>query len=80
MLKHISHGLHTHRVYYQQLHTVIERVGMAKLLTVIEMGRLKDYAGKSLEDIDFEGKGFKWNNLSMEKLFRTTIQMIYPLI
>jgi hypothetical protein len=45
-----------HRIYYRQTSDIIERVDVAKLLLLQDLGLVGQFAGKRLKDIQMEGK------------------------
>lgn len=45
-----------HHTYYRAMSDTIERAKIAKLLILADEGKIGNYAGKSLEDLQYEGK------------------------
>jgi hypothetical protein len=54
--KHLGHSLQVHDTYYRTLSNVVEKGPVAKLLILAERGKLGQFAGRTMEDISFEGK------------------------
>ncbi|XP_060563321.1 uncharacterized protein LOC132722776 isoform X3 [Ruditapes philippinarum] len=51
VIDHLGHTMNVHRVHYRQTSDVIERVDVAKILLIQDMGLVSKYRGKKLEDI-----------------------------
>ena len=51
----MGHSLNVHQEYYRQMSTVIECGKIAKLLILADSGAPGNYAGKRLQDINYEG-------------------------
>ena len=56
VLKHLGHSMNVHENYYRMMHSVIERAKVAKLLILSDMGKVGEYAGKNIDQINFDGK------------------------
>lgn len=55
VIDHLGHTMNVHRVHYRQTSDVIERVDVAKILLIQDMGLVSKYRGKKLEDIQLNG-------------------------
>ncbi|XP_021370026.1 uncharacterized protein LOC110461070 [Mizuhopecten yessoensis] len=53
VLDHLGHTMDVHRVHYRQTSDIIERVDIAKLLMIQDMGLVGRFKGKKLEEIQF---------------------------
>ena len=56
LARHMGHDLSVHKKFYRLQEDVIELAKVSKLLIAVEDGRAADYAGKSLDDIDLDGR------------------------
>ena len=56
MVDHLGHTMDVHRVHYRQTSDLLERVDVAKILLIQDMGLVSKYRGKRIEDIQLEGK------------------------
>lgn len=56
MAKHLGHNILVHRQYYRLQEDVVELSKVSKLLLMLDQGKIKDFVGKSLDDIDINGK------------------------
>lgn len=54
--KHLGHNILVHRQYYRLQEDVVELSKVSKLLLMLDQGKIKDFVGKSLDDIDINGK------------------------
>ena len=54
--RHLGHTMQVHKINYRQTSNMLERVEIAKLLLIQDMGKVGQFFGKRLEDIQFEGK------------------------
>ncbi|CAG2222876.1 unnamed protein product [Mytilus edulis] len=54
ILDHLGHTMDVHRVHYRQTSDLIERVHVSKLLLIQDFGKVKDFVGKKLEDIQLQ--------------------------
>ncbi|CAC5403202.1 unnamed protein product [Mytilus coruscus] len=54
ILDHLVHTMDVHRVHYRQTSDLIERVHVSKLLLIQDFGKVKDFVGKTLEDIQLQ--------------------------
>lgn len=62
ILDHLGHTMDVHRVHYRQTSDLIERVHVSKLLLIQDFGKVKDFVGKKLEDIQLQGN-FQINSM-----------------
>ncbi|KAJ8034158.1 hypothetical protein HOLleu_20880 [Holothuria leucospilota] len=53
---HLGHSLGVHKEYYKLPSSTIEKSKVAKLLIAVDSGNAKEFVGKSLDEIDFDGK------------------------
>ena len=53
---HLGHTKGTHFSHYRKHENIIEIAKIGKLLLASEMGILKQFEGKTLEDINLEGR------------------------
>ena len=44
-----------HRVHYRQTSDMIERVDVAKILLILDLGLVSKYRGRKLDDIQLNG-------------------------
>ena len=58
ILDHLGHTANVHREHYRAMSDVIERVEVAKLLLIQDLGLVGKYNGQRLQDITLEGKEF----------------------
>jgi len=56
VVDHLSHTMNIHQIHYRQSCDVIERVDIAKLLLIQDLGLVGKYKGKKLKDIQLNGK------------------------
>ena len=52
---HLGHTLDIHRTHYRAMSEVIEKVKIAKLLMVQDLGRVGQNVGKNLDNMTLEG-------------------------
>lgn len=55
MCAHLGHTLDVHKSHYRARSDVLERIEVAKILLIQDRGLVKQFVGKRLEDIQFEG-------------------------
>ena len=53
---HLGHDIRIHRQFYRLTDSTIELAKVSKLLIAMDHGKLGEFAGKTLDDIDLEGK------------------------
>lgn len=53
---HLGHTKKVHLQHYRQLSGVVERLQVAKLMMIQDMNLSDKFKGKSLSEIQFEGK------------------------
>ena len=53
---HLGHTVRTNLEYYRQHDAVLELSKVSRLLMASDSGKLGEYAGKKMSDIDIEGK------------------------
>ena len=58
MFKHLGHSMNVHEMFYRQHSDVLEKAKVAKLLILADSGKMENFLGKKLEDINFEGSFF----------------------
>lgn len=56
LCRHLGHTTRIHLDHYRATSNVIERIDVAKVLLMQDNGLIKQCAGKSLADIQFEGE------------------------
>ena len=52
----MGHTLNVHKIHYRQTSDILERIDVAKILLLQDLGKMGNYHGKSLKDIQLEGK------------------------
>jgi len=52
---HLAHDIKTHKQFYRHQDATLELAKVSRLFLAAEAGKLGDYSGKKLEDIDIEG-------------------------
>lgn len=55
-MTHLGHNMDVHMAHYRQTSDLLERVQVAKLLLIQDMGVVGKFVGKKLEEIQLEGK------------------------
>ena len=55
---HMGHDLSIHMNIYRDQCSILQRTKLARLLIAMENGMVSRYAGKSLNEIDLDGKLF----------------------
>lgn len=55
VLDHMGHTMNVHKVHYRQTSDVLERVDVAKVLLIQDLGLVGKYQGKRIQDIQIEG-------------------------
>ena len=55
---HLGHDLNVHREYYRLKDSTIELSKVSRLLLAMDEGNAKNFAGKTLSEINVEGKAF----------------------
>ena len=53
---HLGHTLDVERTYYRVMSSTLEKAKIAKLLILSDKGRLDEYHGKTLNELQFDGK------------------------
>ena len=53
---HLAHNLQTHEKHYKLQEASITLAKVSKLLVAVEDGKVAEYVGKGLEEIDVSGK------------------------
>ena len=53
---HLGHSLQVERTYYRMASSVIQKAKIAKLLILADKGLVDSCKGKSLDDLNFDGK------------------------
>jgi hypothetical protein len=56
LAKHLGHDIRTHREYYRLHDSTIELAKVSKLLLAIDNGRARSLKGKTLDEIDIDGR------------------------
>ena len=54
--EHFGHTIDVHKNHYRARSDVLERIEIAKILLIQDLGMVKDFVGKKMEDIQFEGR------------------------
>ncbi|XP_068707934.1 uncharacterized protein [Montipora foliosa] len=54
LARHLSHDISVHREYYRLHESTIELAKVGKILTTVDEGKTRLWAGKSLDDIDLD--------------------------
>jgi hypothetical protein len=52
---HLGHTMNVERTYYRVMSSTIEKAKIAKLLLLVEKGKVDQFVGKKLDEIDFDG-------------------------
>jgi hypothetical protein len=52
---HLGHTMNVERTYYRVMSSTIEKAKIAKLLLLAEKGKVDQFVGKKLDEIDFDG-------------------------
>ena len=53
---HLGHTLDVEKTYYRLMSSTIEKAKVAKLLILADEGRVEDFKGKNLDEIQFDGR------------------------
>ena len=53
---HLGHTMNVERTYYRVMSSTIEKAKIAKLLLLADQGKVDQFHGKALDDIDFESE------------------------
>ena len=56
LANHLGHSMHIHFDFYRLPDNVISLAKVARLLLSFDAGQVHEYAGKSLKDINLDGK------------------------
>ena len=56
LARHLGHDIRTHREYYRLHESTIELAKVSKLLLAVDCGKAGSLKGKSLDEIDIEGR------------------------
>ena len=56
LTNHLGHNMDVHALYYRATSDVIERLDLAKIILLMDKGKIGDYRGRRIEDITMEGK------------------------
>ena len=54
LARHLGHDITVHREYYRLHESTIELAKVGKILTTVDEGKTRHWAGKSLDDIDLD--------------------------
>ena len=54
--ENIGHTIDVHKNYSRARSDVLERIEIAKILLIQDLGMVKDFVGTNIEDIQFEGR------------------------
>ena len=60
LARHLGHDIRTHREYYRLHESTIEIAKVSKLLLAVDSGKAGELIGKSLDEIDIDGKIYAW--------------------
>lgn len=74
-MDHLGHTMDVHRVHYRQTSDIIERVDIAKLLMIQDMGLVGRFKGKNLEEIQFDGS---YLEIFVKSLLLTMLALFDP--
>lgn len=74
-MDHLGHTMDVHRVHYRQTSDIIERVDIAKLLMIQDMGLVGRFKGKKLEEIQFDGS---YLEIFVKSLLLTMLALFDP--
>ena len=55
VVTHLGHSMDVHHTHYRCMQSVIERAKVAKLLILCDNGKMSNYAGKKLDEINMDG-------------------------
>lgn len=53
---HLGHNLDVHQIFYRSTSDVIERLDLAKLLILLDKGKIGQYRGQKIEDVAMTGE------------------------
>ncbi|CAH1980411.1 unnamed protein product [Acanthoscelides obtectus] len=56
LARHLGHDIRVHREFYRLHESTVELTKVSKLLMAVDEGKVSTFAGKSLADIDIDGK------------------------
>ena len=56
LARHLGHNIRVHRDFYRLHESTIEIAKVSKLLLTVDQGETSNFAGKTLEEIDLNGK------------------------
>lgn len=56
LARHLGHDIRVHREFYRLQESAVELTKVSRLLLAVDQGKLVDFAGKTLSDIDVDGK------------------------
>lgn len=56
LARHLGHNIRVHRDFYRLHESTIEIAKVSKLLLTVDQGETRKFAGKTLEEIDLNGK------------------------
>ena len=54
--EHLGHSVNIHKNFYRVMSSTIEKAKVAKLLILADRGEVAKFHGKSLDDLNLEGK------------------------
>jgi hypothetical protein len=57
LARHMGHDINIHREYYRLQESTIELAKISKLLTAVDKGDLREFQGKSIDDLEIELEG-----------------------
>lgn len=56
LARHLGHDIHVHRDFYRLHESTIEIAKVSKLLLSVDQGDTGKFAGRTLEEIELDGK------------------------
>lgn len=56
LARHLGHDIKVHRNFYRIHHSAIELTKVSKLLMAVDQGKATEFAGKTLDELNVEGK------------------------
>ncbi|KAJ8048409.1 hypothetical protein HOLleu_00714 [Holothuria leucospilota] len=80
---HLGHSVKVHKEHYRLPSSVLEKAKIAKLLMAIDAGMASNFAGKSLDEITFDGKFIflemttLFSNIFSNKIFVTFVHFSF---
>lgn len=58
LARHLGHNIRVHREYYRLQESAVELTKVSRLLLAVDSGKISDYSGRKLDDIQVEGNYF----------------------